>query len=800
IEKKCNNKSKSKSNPQRALFNGPFPQNGYILSLQFKLETHSPRKLIFNFSSQHRRRKIPTRSDPQIPCAVQCPKMSKPQNDPLLQSETTCGTLLYELQIIWDEVGEAETDRDRMLFELEQECLEVYRRKVDLANRSRAQLRQAIADCEAELAAICSSMGERPVHIRQSDQNAGSLKEEHARILPQLEEMQKRKSERRNQFIEVQEQIQSISIEIYGPREYIPAIVDETDLSLRKLEELHRQLHALQIEKVNYRLSSRLKQVQEHLYTLNSLCLVLGLDFKQTINGIHPSLVDLEGPKSVSNDTIQQLAVAIQELREVKLQRMQKLQDLATTMLELWNLMDTPIEEQQMFQNVTCNIAASEHEVTEPNTLSVDFINCVEAEVARLEELKSSKMKELVLKKRTELEEICRKTHLVPEIDSAVEYAVDAIESGTVDPACVLEQIELQVAQVKEEAFSRKEILEKVEKWLAACDEESWLEEYNRDDNRYNAGRGAHLTLKRAEKARALVNKLPAMVDALTSKTIAWEKEKGIEFTYDGIRLLSMLEEYTILRQEKEQERRRQRDLKKLQGQMIAEQEALYGSKPSPSKPQSVKKGPRMSTGGAASRRVSLGGAMIQTPKPDSKATHSRAMRKIDKAHQIEYLDDGISCLSPARRGLDIAGVPVKKYSFGAGSQVTESPLTRQPFSPIASSNVSSKANMANATDEHLKQSEKLQKTAPLNSVPFTTPSKTTTVVDEENRTPKAMPIPVPATPSTVSVPMNMAMTPLPSSVLKNINLNSTPASVPYGGCDLVQEIEYSFEEKRLAF
>lgn len=54
-----------------------------------------------------------------------------------------------------------------MLLELEQECLEVYRRKVDYANRCRAQLRQAIADSEAELAAICSAMGERPVHIRQ---------------------------------------------------------------------------------------------------------------------------------------------------------------------------------------------------------------------------------------------------------------------------------------------------------------------------------------------------------------------------------------------------------------------------------------------------------------------------------------------------------------------------------------------------------------------------------------------------------------------------------------------------------
>jgi protein regulator of cytokinesis 1 len=29
------------------------------------------------------------------------------------------------------------------------------------------------------------------------------------------------------------------------------------------------------------------------------------------------------------------------------------------------------------------------------------------------------------------------------------------------------------------------------------------------DENRYNGGKGAHLTLKRAEKARALVNKIP---------------------------------------------------------------------------------------------------------------------------------------------------------------------------------------------------------------------------------------------------------------------------------------------------
>ena len=61
------------------------------------------------------------------------------------------------------------------------------------------------------------------------------MKEELARVCPELEEMQERKSERRNQFIEVQEQIQSITNEIYSPS--ITAAVDETDLSLRKLEE-----------------------------------------------------------------------------------------------------------------------------------------------------------------------------------------------------------------------------------------------------------------------------------------------------------------------------------------------------------------------------------------------------------------------------------------------------------------------------------------------------------------------------------------------------------------------------------
>lgn len=75
--------------------------------------------------------------------------------------------------------------------------------------------------------------------------------------------------------------------------------------------------------------SDRLKQVLEHLSTLKSLCLVLGMDFQQTVNEVHPSLGDSDGTKSISDSTIDSLAVAIKRLLELKIQRMQRVIMLA---------------------------------------------------------------------------------------------------------------------------------------------------------------------------------------------------------------------------------------------------------------------------------------------------------------------------------------------------------------------------------------------------------------------------------------------------------------------------------------
>ena len=48
----------------------------------------------------------------------------------------------------------------------------------------------------------------------------------------------------------------------------------------------------------------------------------------------------------------------------------------------------------------------------------------------RLAKLKASRMKELVFKKRSELEEICRLTHIEPDTSTAAEKASALIDSG----------------------------------------------------------------------------------------------------------------------------------------------------------------------------------------------------------------------------------------------------------------------------------------------------------------------------------------------------------------------------------
>lgn len=113
-----------------------------------------------------------------------------------------------------------------------------------------------------------------------------------------------------------------------------------------------------------------------------------------------------------------------------------------------------------------------------------------------------------------------------------------------------------------------------------------------------------------------------------------------------------------------------------------------------------------------------------------------------------------------------------------------QSPLVRKPFSPISTTVVASKANIATP-----------QQLVPNEISSFATPVKNNIIknLEEEKmmsmlQTPKnvAAMIPIPSTPATISVPMQTAPTPL----------NNYARLLP----EKTEVVEYSFEERRLAF
>lgn len=522
--------------------------------------------------------------------------------------ETSCGYLLQELQMIWDEVGEDQFEREKVLLDLEQECLDVYRRKVDRANISRARLHQELAESEAEFTHLLLSLGERSLPGRP-EKMTGTLKEQLDSITPALREMRLRKEERVNQFRAVQAQIQKISAEIAGLSEYDDSstnvIVNENDLSLKKLEEYQIELQGLHNEK-----NDRLQRVEKYIDAVRSLSATLGMESSMIITKVHPSLSELFGiSKNISDNILAKLNSTVESLEEEKKKRLEKLHQLGKALTNLWNLMGTPYNDRRKFSHVTSLLSVSSAEVSEPGSLTHNIIEQAEAEVKRLDQLKASKMQELFLKKQKELEDICNNSHMEIPSQSEMDKITSLLNSGEIDHADLLTSMDEQISRAKEEASSRKVIMEKVERWMLARDEERWLEEYSMDENRYSVSRGAHRNLRRAERARVTVKKIPALVDSLFAMTKSWEEERKKVFLYDEVPLLAMLEEYNMARQEREEEKQRQREKKKVQSQVVVEQENVFGSRPG----SSNRRIPNRSLNGSFSnaiplnRRISLG-------------------------------------------------------------------------------------------------------------------------------------------------------------------------------------------------
>lgn len=124
-----------------------------------------------------------------------------------------------------------------------------------------------------------------------------------------------------------------------------------------------------------------------------------------------------------SNETLMVAAHAFSVLPQLR--------EAVVPLVELWDLMDSPVEERRGFQKVAAVLRPAKEEVLSSGLLSMASIKKTEEEVERLTRLKAGRMKELVLKRRLELENICRSMHVEPDASTVPEKSIALIDSGT---------------------------------------------------------------------------------------------------------------------------------------------------------------------------------------------------------------------------------------------------------------------------------------------------------------------------------------------------------------------------------
>ncbi|MCL7024704.1 hypothetical protein MKW94_001523, partial [Papaver nudicaule] len=237
---------------------------------------------------------------------------------PQVSESANCYALEQLLEHIWCDCVK-DDERNKILRQIDEECLDVFKRKVDEASKTRADLHQELADAKIELARLASGKKTVP------DKSTGTIKEQLAAIYLQLEHL--------------------------GVSVGNVAIADSSTL-------------------------------QE---TVGELCYVLGMDSVRILHEVHPSLTGLRS-ESINNKTLSKLTNIVKDLKELKMTRLTELQELAEQLLCMWEMMDTSPEERSKFAYVTDCIEATVDNVTTYGALDLDLINEAQDELRRLQD------------------------------------------------------------------------------------------------------------------------------------------------------------------------------------------------------------------------------------------------------------------------------------------------------------------------------------------------------------------------------------------------------------------------------
>jgi len=126
--------------------------------------------------------------------------------------------------------------------------------------------------------------------------------------------------------------------------------------------------------------SDRLCKVEEYKVLIQNFAKVMGMDPSKLLANVHPRLLD--GPneqqtKNISDEILKKLNMTVQQLKEEKNKRREKLQNLVKALTNLWDTLDTTMEERQPYGQMKILAMTSVNGMLGPGSLTLETIQQV---------------------------------------------------------------------------------------------------------------------------------------------------------------------------------------------------------------------------------------------------------------------------------------------------------------------------------------------------------------------------------------------------------------------------------------
>ncbi|XP_053559263.1 protein regulator of cytokinesis 1 isoform X1 [Bombina bombina] len=393
----------------------------------------------------------------------------------------------------------------------------------------RDRLKKSIECCLKELRILCHELSLEACTVDESM----TILEIERDLRVKLELLTSKKNERLQELRVLQQKDQELCSDLCATPYYIPS---GSVPSLKQLEELKEHIKARSEEK------------KERLHVFSSLREEIRLCFeemgRQPENSLESEAIcEDEDAFFLTLDNIKALKAIKQQLEFKKECLISTLNTIKERVQVLWHRLQVPQEEQDLY------LKAAKCPINED-------IKQWDKELVRLEELKKSNLKMVILKAREEIQIYWDKCCFSAEQRNA--FAPYWSDDYTED---MLSQHDEEVVRIKLHYEKSKEMLDAVNKWETSWEKFLVLEKRASDPNRFS-NRGG--TLLKEEKERVKLQKLlKKLEEELKTRVEAWEAEQGCEFLLKGNRFMDYISsQWEVLKREKEREKQ-ERTLKK---------------------------------------------------------------------------------------------------------------------------------------------------------------------------------------------------------------------------------------------